>query len=151
MTRFWLALLTVVSLGVAQAHAHLSASTPAQDGVVAAAEVPGSITLEFTEGVELAFSTFKLVRVEHELEVATDTYAMRLNALVAPLVAPLLDARGVVEGQLVFTMEPASGQADRFELLTLEPLTPGSYLLAWRALSADSHVVEGYLVFTVVP
>lgn len=144
-------MLLVASLGAAKAHAHLAASTPAQDGMVSVADAPNAVMLEFTEGVELAFSTFKLVRVEHELDVGADNYAMRLSALVAQRVSPLLDARGVVEGQVLFEMEPPSGQAAELELLLLEPLRPGSYLLVWRALSADSHVVEGYLVFTVVP
>jgi methionine-rich copper-binding protein CopC len=33
--------------------------------------------------------------------------------------------------------------------VALPPLTPGHYLISWRALSADGHVVPGQVRFTL--
>jgi len=33
--------------------------------------------------------------------------------------------------------------------VTLPPLMPGQYLISWRALSADGHVVPGQIRFTL--
>ena len=33
--------------------------------------------------------------------------------------------------------------------VALPPLTPGHYLISWRALSADGHVVPGQIRFTL--
>ena len=31
-----------------------------------------------------------------------------------------------------------------------EPLEPGHYVVMWRLLSGDTHVVDGHIVFTVL-
>lgn len=150
MIRLVFTLCAAALVGFGHTHAYLAASVPAQDSVVSEEHAPAFISLEFTEGIELSFSTFKLVRVQHDLNVTADTFALRLNALVAPQAVPLLDTRDDVEGEQQVTIQPASGTVAQLELHLLQPLTPGSYMLVWRALSADSHIVEGYLVFTVV-
>lgn len=149
--RLLLALVLAGTLGVASAHAHLAASVPAADSVVAAADAPSVITLEFTEGVELAFSTFKLVPIEHTLDVEDPTFSMRLNALAAQIASEALTARGEVEGEIAFKLQPARGTEEKFELRLNEPLAPGSYALIWRVLSVDTHIIEEFITFTVLP
>ena len=51
-------LLTLAASGVALAHAHLKSTEPAKDAVVAAA--PANIRLEYSEALELPFSSIKL-------------------------------------------------------------------------------------------
>lgn len=150
MRKLLLALLLVAGVGVASAHAHLQASDPAADAVIAAA-APSVLSLEFTEGVELAFSTFKLVRIEHQLDAGEATYAMRLNALGAQKASEVLAAREAVEGEVALTLEPARGTVENFELHLEEPLAPGSYALVWRVLSVDTHIIEEFITFTVLP
>ena len=150
MIRLVVTVCVAALVGLGHAHAYLAASVPEQDSVVSEEHAPAFISLEFTEGIELSFSTFKLVRVQHDLNVTADTFALRLNALVAPQAVPLLDTGDDVDGEQQVTIQPASGTVAQLELHLLQPLTPGSYMLVWRALSADSHIVEGYLVFTVV-
>jgi len=151
VTRRLLALLIAVVATLAGAHAHLADSVPAADSLTPFDQAPGVVTLRFTEGVELAFSTFRLVRVEHELDVESDTFTMRLNALAAQLMPDALARRDAEDIDVTFELAPARGTADSLELLLQEPLQPGSYALFWRVLSVDSHVVEGFLVFTILP
>lgn len=151
MIRLLLTLLAFGSVGAVSAHAHLAASNPAADSLTAAAEAPSVIALEFTEGVELAFSTFKLVRLEHELDAHGDTFAMRLNALAAQVMPQVLAARGAQEGDIALTLSPASGTVEEFQLQLEQPLVPGSYALFWRVLSVDTHVIEEFITFTVLP
>lgn len=151
MTRLLLALALTASASFVNAHAHLAASSPAADGLVPAAEAPSVITLEFTEGIELGFSLFKLVRVQNQLDVEDGTYAMRLNALAAEVVTRAFAGRGAVEDEVPFQLQPASGAVTAFELQLDQPLAPGSYALMWRALSVDTHVTEEFITFTVLP
>ena len=146
-----LTLALLATLSVVSAHAHLAASSPAADAVVPTTEAASVITLEFTEGVELGFSTFRLVPIEHQLDVTDDTFAMRLNALAAQKAAEVLGVRGEVEGEIPFQLEPARGTVEKFDLQLAEPLAPGSYVLAWRVLSVDTHVIEAFITFTVAP
>lgn len=149
--RLLLVLLLAASVGVVGAHAHLADSEPAADSLIAADAAPSVITLEFTEGVELAFSTFKLVRVEHELDVESETYSMRLNALAAQIASEALAVRGEVEGEIALDLQPARGTEEKFELRLEAPLAPGSYALIWRVLSVDTHIIEEFITFTVLP
>jgi len=151
MMRRLLAVALLAALSLVSAHAHLGASDPTADAVVPAAEAPSVITLEFTEGVELAFSTFRLVPIDHELDVSDDTFAMRLNALAAQKAAEVLAVRGEVEGEIPFELQPARGTVEQFEMHLAEPLAPGSYVLVWRLLSVDTHVIEEFITFTVAP
>ena len=149
--RLLLALLLAASVSVVGAHAHLAGSAPAADSLIEAEAAPNVITLEFTEGVELAFSTLKLVRVEHGLDVESETYSMRLNALAAQVASEALAVRGEVEGEVAFELQPARGTEEKFELQLEEPLAPGSYALIWRVLSVDTHIIEEFITFTVLP
>jgi len=151
MIRFLLAAVLAAALGVADAHAHLAASTPVTDAVITADEAPSAIALEFTEGVELAFSTFKLLSISHELDTRDPTFQMRLNALAAQKAQEVLATRGEVEGEIGFELEPARGTVEAFELVLDEALPPGSYVLMWRLLSVDTHIMEEFITFTVLP
>lgn len=44
---------------------------------------------------------------------------------------------------------PLPAAAAREISVALPPLTPGEYVVTWRALSADGHVVPGRLHFTL--
>jgi methionine-rich copper-binding protein CopC len=40
--------------------------------------------------------------------------------------------------------------AERFAINIEEPLPPGEYMLTWRAVGADTHVISGEIPFAVV-
>jgi methionine-rich copper-binding protein CopC len=43
----------------------------------------------------------------------------------------------------------AKETAARFAISVPEPLPPGDYMITWRAVGADTHVVSGEIAFTV--
>lgn len=147
MTRILGVLLVVSFATVGWSHAYLSSSSPA-DGEVIEGSVE-AIDLEFTEGVEIAFSTFKLVRLTHDFDMATPEYTARLNAIAGPMVKEVLGSQGAYEGQVATVASPSSGSVSALTLGLTKPLAVGAYLLAWRVLSVDTHVLEGFITFTV--
>lgn len=133
----------------AAAHAALQSSEPAA-GAAVTADVT-EVTLTFTEGIEALFSTFKLFRLDAEVDLNAANAELRLNGLAAVLVNRYLGSQEVGEGQVV--IELVTDRADRTTVVLrpLEPLAPGHYVAMWRVLSADTHVVDGQFVFTVLP
>lgn len=142
------ALLAFASLSSAAAHAALQSSEPASGSAV-----PGpvtSIALDFSEGVEAAFSTFKLFRLDAEVDLEADNAELRLNGLAAVVISRHLGSREVGGGQVEIEVLTDSADKSVVVLQTAEPLAPGHYVVMWRVLSADTHVVDGHFVFTVV-
>lgn len=136
---------SIVAFGCA--HAYLASSSPA-DGEVAEGGFE-AIDLEFTEGIEVGFSTFKLVRIVQELDMTAQDYSARLNAIAGPLVPEVLGRDGMAEEEIAVTITPSSGSATALSLRLTEPLPAGAYLLAWRVLSVDTHVLQDFMTFTV--
>lgn len=65
--------------------------------------------------------------------------AVRLTAL------SLADAAGAHKHLDAVPAEIAS----KFNVAVHEPLVPGEYLVVWRAVGADTHIVSGEFKFTV--
>ena len=149
--RHWLAALVASAallMPVAAAHAHLDASVPAANAAVT--EPVAAVNLTFTEAVEAAFSTFKVYRIAGSVDLTAENADMRLNALAATLVSSYNGSQEDGEGRVA--VELASNSTDK-ALVTLafpEPLEPGHYVVMWRLLSVDTHVVDGHFVFTVI-
>lgn len=150
LSRIVFVLLVVISLAFVgtvdgSAHAYLDESTPEEGAVVST--WPETITLTFTEPVELRSSVFKVypLTTEDALEgVDLDRAARALYEEVLTLRRDE-DARfdeGIAEG-------PAT--ADTITVLLKENVAAGPYVVMWRVLSVDTHVVSGYYVFTYAP
>ena len=70
---------------------------------------------------------------------------LEFNADVRLLAVTLEDASAQT-----IALEPVSeALQDRFTVAILAELSPGDYLVTWRAVSADTHVVSGMLHFSV--
>lgn len=139
--------LALALVASASAHAELRASQP--EAMAAVAEAPDTIHLTFTEGVEVDFSIFKVVRLDAEVDLAADDAELRLNGLASALIGPHLAGNGDAEAEAL--VEAVAGATfPEVELRVVEPLAPGHYVVMWRALSEDTHVVTGHFVFTVV-
>ncbi len=70
---------------------------------------------------------------------------LEFNADVRLLAVTLEDASAQT-----IALEPVSeALKDRFTLAILAELSPGDYLVTWRAVGADTHVVSGKLHFSV--
>lgn len=142
-------MLALVALGapLAAAHAYLESSEPAANAV--AAGPLEAVELRFSEGIESAFSTFKVYRIDAEVDLAADNAAARLNALAAVLISRYNGSQQNGDGQVAAELSQPSGDKARLELRFAQPLAPGHYVVMWRLLSVDTHVVEGHLIFSV--
>ncbi|WP_031508657.1 copper resistance CopC/CopD family protein [Streptomyces megasporus] len=106
----------------AGAHAVLTGSTPAQGDVVP--EAPREVTLVFTESVALSDDSIRVL-------------------------AP--------DGERVDTGEPGErpaedggdGEGFRYGVELRDGLADGTYTVAWRAVSADSHPIAGGFTFSI--
>lgn len=143
-----LLLVLVVLPSIAAAHAHLDSSSPAANAAVA--EPVAVVTLTFSEGVEVAFSTFKLYAIAGEVDLAADNADMRLNALAAQLVTSFNGTTDDSEGKVEAVVSADPDDKTSVTITASEALAPGHYVVMWRVLSADTHVIDGHFVFTVV-
>lgn len=143
------AIVSLAALGLATAHASLDATDPLDGAVLDVA--PSTVTLEFSENVEVGFSVFAVHRLAEQLDLSDEQVQQRIAGLAAPQVKGWLDSPTTGEGLVTLTSEPASGAASRVELRFAEELTAGHYVVVWRVLSADTHPVEGFFTFTVAP
>lgn len=134
--------------GFADAHAALSGSEPA---AFAAVRPPvGSVTIRFTEAIEAAFSTFKLYRLDADVDLGADNAELRLGGLASVVISAYLRSDEEGEGHVATTVVTNPTDKAVVTLEAVEPLEPGHYVVMWRILSADTHVVDGSFVFTVL-
>jgi methionine-rich copper-binding protein CopC len=148
MRRAGLVLAAAALLAFAQAHAYLESSTPAGGAVLETA--PETLVLEFSEELEVGFSTFKLFRLEDAPDVADEDHAAKLNGMAALLVTEVIGTSGPDDRAVAFELAPGQGRSAKVTLTPAEPLAPGSYVLMWRVLSVDTHTLQDYVTFTVL-
>jgi methionine-rich copper-binding protein CopC len=107
----WMLIMSLAGTGLAQAHAHLKGSIPANSSSVTT--LPKNILLEFNEAVQItALSLQKGDAKPQEL-------------------APL----------------PATA-ASQISVPMPQNLTAGNYLIKWRCVGDDGHVMSGKVAFT---
>ena len=133
-----------VAPGIALGHAYLETSDPATGATLQAA--PEEVTLIFSEPLELRFSTFKIAPLETD---ATDPREVKLAAqdLVAKVTG---NDTGEAYAQLEMNVEVLTDERTSPEVtLGLGDLSPGTYVVMWRLLSADTHASGDFITFTV--
>jgi methionine-rich copper-binding protein CopC len=109
------ATLSLFTVAIAFAHAHLVRATPAEGGTVK--DAPTEVTLKFNERLEPAFSS-----------------------------AVIRDGAG----KQVDKADAHVDKADRTVVrVSLPPRVPGVYTVEWRAMSSDSHKINGNFTFKV--
>lgn len=133
-----MAVLLLLTVQSALAHAGLMTSNPADGAVISA---PQEIVLTFSEPIETMFSVFEL----HTLDVAADAdHEVRTSAADAAMARVFnMDATSLRNTDML-----SSGQ-NATVTLTLPELEPGSYALMWRILSTDSHSSQDFITFVV--
>jgi hypothetical protein len=103
--------------------------------------MPKTVTLEFTEPLEVEFSSFKVYRLVLQ---AGETDVKAAAAKFAASVLPRKDdAPARADEGLIRTASSAA----RLELKLKDKLAPGWYVVMWRALSVDTHVTTDHFVF----
>jgi len=109
----WIAIAALSATGLAEAHAHLHSSTPANHSRLSVA--PKTVTLEFEEPVQLTALSVK--KAEGEPQKITSLPAAASKTFSLPL--PAIDA--------------------------------GTYVITWRAVSDDGHVMSATIQFSIKP
>ena len=130
--RKFLTLLTALLLGAAAAHTQITHLDPAAGSVVSA---PTTVTLTFSEPVNLRFSTFKVYALPAGVDAAT--FAQSKLKLKNDA-----DARAD-------TYTSSAKLVSRLSLPLKEHLNPGPYVVMWRVLSDDGHPVSGQTSFSI--
>lgn len=173
------ALIVSLLLGQALAHAHLDASEPAHGGTASDVQAVTLRFTEPVEVAFSTFKLFDLDEALAILDVDTHDHGTGTEAhdhgeeaeshdhaddhdhASAAAFDPMLDAHAqyvvavalsdaTFSGGLVPAIaDPARGAHAEVTLLLAQPLAPGTYVLAWRGLSVDTHASQGYLLFEV--
>jgi methionine-rich copper-binding protein CopC len=135
----------VMVLGVVLAHSQLKTSSPRDGSTTKTA--PKIVTLEFNEGIEIAFSSLCAIRLPVAVGVADhDKADAEAAKYIAKIKSPELEKIRVDNGQIT----PSKGQTRKVQI-GLKPLQAGWYAVIWRALGTDTHPVSGSMTFRVKP
>jgi len=134
---------------LAFAHAHLTASTPADGAVLDSA--PSNVALTFTEAVQKRFSLFAVVplQVPAVTNESAKEHSQRTYGLAAQLADSVMAAGGKVKDRVNAGLADASGASKDVTITLQDKLPAGTYVVVWRVLSVDTHVTQGIVVFTV--
>ena len=147
----WLVVLAVAltllieagTAGLALAHSVLAGSDPADNAVLA--EMPGAVRLRFSEPVDVNASIFKVYPLAAEGDLQT------LRTAASELVNRVLRERGDEDRRADAGVAAERSVSQEVQILLKEDLPAGSYVVMWRVLSVDTHVVEGHFIFHVQP
>lgn len=141
-----LAGLLLLGAGSAFAHAEFVEGSPEKGSVVN--EKPEQVTITFTEPVVTRFSIFKVYPLAVEVALSADNASLQLNGLAAALVNDVLMAKDGEDERADSGLVTAERQSAIVTLDLREELAPGHYVVMWRSLSADTHITQGFYVFT---
>lgn len=119
--RAMLAATAALASSVAFAHPKLVSSTPADKAEVSA---PQKIELKFSENLVAQFSGANLVMTG--MPGMADHSPMKVAARVS-----------------------GSDDPKAMVITPAQPLVPGNYRVEWRAVSSDTHPINGNIAFTV--
>ena len=139
MKRVFLVASLLLLSGLARAHTAVTGVVPAAHASVTA---PKNVEIKFNEPVDLHFATFKV----YALHVQADKLA--LNRAAATLAKKVLKAKDDAR-QRADLFVPSSETSNHVVVPLKTNLPNGSYVLMWRVLSADGHIVTGQSVFLI--
>lgn len=132
-------ILPLLLSGTALAHTEVVGMTPAAHATVTA---PQSVTLTLSEPIDLHFATFKV----YPLNAKGDPSV--LNRAATTLAQSVLNVKGD-EAKRSDRAKSLTGLAAKVSLPLKPNLGAGNYVVMWRILSDDGHVVTGQSVFAI--
>lgn len=141
--------LLLSGVGLALAHAEVTSSQPADGTVLETA--PTEITLNFSEAVEVPFSTFKVYPLGAEIDSNDPDTEARRNGLAGQLVSEVLETQGDDAARADSGLETTEATATSLVLPLKMDLEPGIFVAMWRVLSVDTYEIQGFLTFEVSP
>ncbi len=141
-------LLLFLSVSAGFSHADLKSATPGKNAVIT--KLSGEIVLNYTEAVEVRFSTFKVYPLEVTGDLNEPQERLRINAAAAALMSEALDAEEDEASRADIGVLTEARTSDTVTL-GLAELGSGFYVVVWRVLSADTHTTTGSFVFEYAP
>lgn len=153
-----LACLLLLSAGFA--HSELKTSTP-QDGATLST-LPEVFTLTFSEAIETDFSSFVIYPLGTEVVVEAASRQQTHQEHESPdHSAAHGDLDQAAEARLPHAFEDTNafplatlrtqGSSATVDIAVPQDLKPGAYMIAYRALSEDTHTIQGFVTFRLEP
>lgn len=138
----FLALVSLALAGVAIAHSYLSSSSILPNSILKTS--PERVTLEFSEPLEVNFSTFKVYKLEIK---TTDSDKRKLE--IEALISRVMALKNDISSRSDDGLETNADQASVIKLKLKPKLKAGIYVLMYRVLSVDTHITQDYLTFSI--
>ncbi|WP_052488374.1 copper resistance CopC family protein [Meiothermus taiwanensis] len=111
--------------------------------------MPRSVTINFSEAVEVRLSSFKVYPLEAPPEALGNF--TQLKRLARPLVQRVLPLRNDA-ARRVDAGVTTTARTSKSVTLALKPgLRPGAYVVMWKNLGVDGHTETDFFVFVYRP
>lgn len=123
------------------AHTAITQLSPAHNAVVSA---PKSVTLVFSESVDLHFCTFKV----YPLAVTGNKLVLN-RAAVSLRQTVLNDKNDTFKRADILIPVSRTAKTSEVNIPLKARLSPGNYVVMWRILSEDGHILTGQSVFRI--
>lgn len=130
--------------GLVLAHSNLVALS-IKDGTTVRI-MPKTITLEFSEAVEVGFSRFKLLALEPKINSLKTA-----NAAADAMLESALEKRDDEAARADDGLQNAPAVAAKLEVKLKAKLPEGWYVMMWKVLSVDTHSSSDCFVFQYKP
>jgi copper resistance protein C len=136
-------LVSFLLAGVVLAHSYLSNSSILANSILKT--VPERLTLEFSEPLELGFSSFKVYKLETK---TTDGAKLKLEAQA--LVNKVLALKNDLAKRADDGLETTASEATVVKLKFKPNLKLGIYVVMYRVLSVDTHITQDFFTFSLL-
>jgi copper resistance protein C len=135
------ALVSFLLAGVVLAHSYLSNSSILANSILKT--MPDKLTLEFSEPLELGFSSFKIYKLE------TKSTGEKLKLEAQALVARVLALKNDLAKRADAGLETTASEAAVVKLKLKPNQKSGIYVVMYRVLSVDTHITQDFFTFSL--
>jgi copper resistance protein C len=135
------ALVSFLLAGVVLAHSYLSNSSILANSILKT--MPDKLTLEFSEPLELEFSSFKIYKLE------TKSTGEKLKLEAQALVARVLALKNDLAKRADDGLETTASEAAVVKLKLKPNQKSGIYVVMYRVLSVDTHITQDFFTFSL--
>jgi copper resistance protein C len=138
---FTITLVSFLLTGVVLAHSYLSNSSILANSILKT--MPDKLTLEFSEPLELGFSSFKIYKLE------TKSTGEKLKLEAQALVARVLALKNDLAKRADAGLETTASEAAVVKLKLKPNQKSGIYVVMYRVLSVDTHITQDFFTFSL--
>lgn len=129
------------------AHAEYRSSTPPANATLRT--MPRSVTINFSEAVEVRLSSFKVYPLEAPPEALGNF--TQLRRLARSLVQQVLPLRNDTARRVDAGVNTTARTSKSVTVLLKPGLQPGAYVVMWKNLGVDGHAETDFFVFVYKP